>query len=131
MSTHGGDSFPGPNTLFGRVHRVSRSFVPMVPVLRPFVPVFRPFVPVFRPFVPVSRPLLTDSSQCVFTAGRYLHQFPEGLVFPKTFCQPVCSSICDLIVVQAVSQTKYDLAIFQRAKKAKVKRHHCTKSSTI
>ena len=28
MSTHGGDSFPGPNTLFGRVHRVSRSLVP-------------------------------------------------------------------------------------------------------
>ena len=25
MSTHGGYSFPGPNTLFGRVHRVSRS----------------------------------------------------------------------------------------------------------
>ena len=28
MSTHGGDSFPGLNTLFGRVHRVSRSLVP-------------------------------------------------------------------------------------------------------
>ena len=28
MSTHGGYSFPGPNTLFGRVHRVSRSLVP-------------------------------------------------------------------------------------------------------
>ena len=25
MSTHGGYSFPGPNTLFGQVHRVSRS----------------------------------------------------------------------------------------------------------
>ena len=25
MSTHGGYSFPSPNTLFGRVHRVSRS----------------------------------------------------------------------------------------------------------
>ena len=28
MSTHGGYSFPGLNTLFGRVHRVSRSLVP-------------------------------------------------------------------------------------------------------
>ena len=28
MSTHGGGSFPGLNTLFGRVHRVSRSLVP-------------------------------------------------------------------------------------------------------
>ena len=31
MSTHGGDSFPGLNTLFGRVHRVSRSLVPSFP----------------------------------------------------------------------------------------------------
>ena len=68
MSTHGGSSFPVPDTLFGRGHRVSRSpfrsFVPsflrsgltsprsFVPVLRPFVPVVRPLVPSFRSFVP-------------------------------------------------------------------------------
>ena len=38
MATHGGYSFPGPNTLFGRVHRVSRS---LVPSFRWFVPSFR------------------------------------------------------------------------------------------
>ena len=49
MSTHGGSSFPVPDTLFGRGHRVSRSpfrsFVPSF--LRPFVPSFRSFVPSF------------------------------------------------------------------------------------
>ena len=57
MSTHGGSSFPVPDTLFGRGHRVSRS-----PFLRSgrssprsFVPVPRPFVPVLRPFVPYSQ----------------------------------------------------------------------------
>ena len=52
MSTHGGYSFPGLNTLFGRVHRVSRSLVPSF--LR-FVPSFRWFrslVPSFLSFVP-------------------------------------------------------------------------------
>ena len=38
MSTHGGDSFPGLNTLFGRVHRVSRSLVPSFRWFRSFVP---------------------------------------------------------------------------------------------
>ena len=54
MSTHGGSSFPVPDTLFGRGHRVSRS-----PFLRSgrssprsFVPVVRPLVPSFRSFVP-------------------------------------------------------------------------------
>ena len=55
MSTHGGYSFPGLNTLFGRVHRVSRSLVPSF--LR-FVPSFRWFrslVPSFLSFVPTYR----------------------------------------------------------------------------
>ena len=52
MSTHGGDSFPGLNTLFGRVHRVSRSLVPSFRWFRSFVPSFRSFVPSFRSFVP-------------------------------------------------------------------------------
>ena len=52
MSTHGGDSFPGPNTLFGRVHRVSRSLVPSSRWFRSFVPSFRSLVPSFRSFVP-------------------------------------------------------------------------------
>ena len=55
MSTHGGYSFPGLNTLFGRVHRVSRSLVPSF--LR-FVPSFRWFrslVPSFLSFVPYSQ----------------------------------------------------------------------------
>ena len=47
MSTHGGDSFPGLNTLFGRVHRVSRSLVPSFRWFRSFVPSFRSFVPSF------------------------------------------------------------------------------------
>ena len=44
MSTHGGYSFPGPNTLFGRVHRVSRS-----PFLRSDGSSLRSCVPVPRP----------------------------------------------------------------------------------
>ena len=52
MSTHGGDSFPGLNTLFGRVHRVSRSLVPSSRWFRSFVPSFRSLVPSFRSFVP-------------------------------------------------------------------------------
>ena len=52
MSTHGGDSFPGPNTLFGRVHRVSRSFVPSSRWFRSFVPSFRSLVPSSRSLVP-------------------------------------------------------------------------------
>ena len=55
MSTHGGDSFPGLNTLFGRVHRVSRSLVPSFRWFRSFVPSFRwfrSFVPSFLSFVP-------------------------------------------------------------------------------
>ena len=57
MSTHDGSSFPVPDTLFGRGHRVSRS------PFRLFVPSFlrsgrsspRSFVPVLRPFVPYSQ----------------------------------------------------------------------------
>ena len=52
MSTHGGDSFPGPNSLFGRVHRVSRSLVPSSRWFRSFVPSFQSFVPSFRSLVP-------------------------------------------------------------------------------
>ena len=52
MSTHGGDSFPGPNSLFGRVHRVSRSLVPSSRWFRSFVPSFRSLVPSSRSLVP-------------------------------------------------------------------------------
>ena len=52
MSTHGGDSFPGPNSLFGRVHRVSRSLVPSSRWFRSFVPSFQSLVPSSRSLVP-------------------------------------------------------------------------------
>ena len=52
MSTHGGYSFPGLNTLFGRVHRVSRSLVPSFLRLVPSFRWFRSFVPSFLSFVP-------------------------------------------------------------------------------
>ena len=55
-----GTRSPCPNTLFGRVHRVSRS-----PFLRSGSSSLRSCVPVPRPLVPVIRPLLTDSSQNV------------------------------------------------------------------
>ena len=70
MSTHGGYSFPGPNTLFGRVHRVSRS-----PFLRYDGSSLRSFIPVPRPLVPVIRPLLTDSSHQLLREKRYIGMY--------------------------------------------------------
>ena len=52
MSTHGGYSFPGLNTLFGRVHRVSHSLVPSFLRFVPSFRWFRSFVPSFLSFVP-------------------------------------------------------------------------------
>ena len=55
MSTHGGYSFPGLNTLFGRVHRVSRSLVPSFLQFVPSFRWFRSFVPSLLSFVPYSQ----------------------------------------------------------------------------
>ena len=66
MSTHGGDSFPGLNTLFGRVHRVSRSLVPSSRWFRSFVPSFRSLVPSFRSFVPYLQIHHSVNFICVF-----------------------------------------------------------------
>ena len=97
MSTHGGDSFPGLNTLFGRVHRVSRSLVPMVPVLRPFVPSFRwfrSFVPSFLSFVPYLQihhnilELQVHIKVQVNVSGRYTDQHTKFLYSRDNICQP-------------------------------------------
>ena len=81
MSTHGGSSFPIPDTLFGRGHRVSRS------LFRSFVRSFlcsgrsspRSFIPVLRPFVPYSQ-IITPSPPSGKEASLTL-----GIIYTITF----------------------------------------------
>ena len=80
MSTHGGYSFPGHNTLFGRVHRVSRS-----PFLRSDGSSLRSCVPVPRPLVPVIRPLLTDSSHPPLFREKRPHALTPGIIYTIIF----------------------------------------------